>query len=1364
MHTRAPTQIPEDENIPNEFAGGDPRCHSASILGPPAVEWSCTCLVDLCQPGGSNTEVLVFALALLVQESVGGIEENDVLMWTKSVNLASAAYKPGEPWSAPDSWRREEQHIPKMLADAIRARSSAAIYTLGHSFFDLAVSYGDGVAFMLTYGMIEGYFEKVLSGKLRGLGHDARAGRGPLLHVYLAPRVASLLVQHGAALRAVVERTYEQFLEEHKPGERGGSAQKPVVKAMLALAQEENQMYQAELHDYEKVVRRQAREQQRRADAARRRETATKQRLQRKADAEVDRRTAAARDTAHKDVAHELKELRARVKYLEKQVAEDEEELKAANADNAQLRARVRTLEDRAARYGISATRRAERARADARELATKLEKELADSNSARDALLADKEKLEQQVCVMKKQSADKAIRVLCADGPGGTWPDDVRLLYMKLLVLGCAPSNLAEVVVSCIVACVPWAIDAGLELPDVGFARTLRGELGQLAKSESAIAIAGSRVVGAGVDATPINTAEYGTFNGRLENGRHLIMGGAFRFPGQTALIEAGSVATMFDRLSEDFEMIRAEVTRLHGADACAALLPTSGSVGLHKCGDGCVITTDNATAALAGRREISRLVANAVETSFGSAWAAMDDEARAAATLSYGANCFRHLPNTWLAGGEKFESAWLKTAMEASIAELAMSDEEKRKARITPGCAGLVRAIAKEFGTGEGVYAKGEGEKVFTPWVKTNYPQSLVVRIERAEKGSRFDIATRAAWAISYNRPILMDFLSTVTLADTNILKDYLLTMLGCLENVACINARAIVNDKFTEPMLFLAASKELDGWSVLDMAPICDMVVSALERGAADGTVWMTDDFKVFDAVTHPAFIEHETKRTLAEVRAADNKTTCKITQLVRAELYNPVETVNKDARALVAHAVTVWCKGMLKTLTEGEGAKYVAGGEYGIDKQTEAMKKHFTNTYRNTDEPCESYFGLVKYIKTRFTNLSVAHADAMAHALRNQLFSVLAPLVTKRRGPRSAHSANASKRAKKMTVARRGRLELLDERLRSVMMTAARRGLATAKKRAAADDAAAHEHALARRDEAIKKRLEQQVAQYVRAKAAFAIEPLDPVRLDAALSTCRTTAAQTALLRNQIRRLVDGCGLSRFKMKLTSTVDTNIGREGTDENREYLRRSLLAMYSTIAAENITLPTEPAVPQLKRRVVPRVGTVTAERLALDMKQMQSDDEIKTKAVELAAQAKSRAAPRLAQPAPVVDSSLVGRSVSVIFEMTYKEKGKRAVSGLFGCPGKITRVSDETTKIKKKKIGLGWAFIEYTDESEDWQLLRPTFYRANRAGGWRLIDEDEADLDAEYELEDGSDDGSSDGSDDDDDDDSGSSSEDGE
>ena len=58
----------------------------------------------------------------------------------------------------------------------------------------------------------------------------------------------------------------------------------------------------------------------------------------------------------------------------------------------------------------------------------------------------------------------------------------------------------------------------------------------------------------------------------------------------------------------------------------------------------------------------------------------------------------------------------------------------------------------------------------------------------------------------------------------------------MLGCLENIACLCARAIMNGKFTEPMLFYGASEELDGWSVLNMAPICDFLVDALEVIAA------------------------------------------------------------------------------------------------------------------------------------------------------------------------------------------------------------------------------------------------------------------------------------------------------------------------------------------------------------------------------------------------------------------------------------------------------------------------------------------------------------------------------------------------
>ena len=58
------------------------------------------------------------------------------------------------------------------------------------------------------------------------------------------------------------------------------------------------------------------------------------------------------------------------------------------------------------------------------------------------------------------------------------------------------------------------------------------------------------------------------------------------------------------------------------------------------------------------------------------------------------------RHLPNTWINGGEKHETEWLKAAVSESIDALDMTEAQKEKARLTPGCAGLVRAIAKASG----------------------------------------------------------------------------------------------------------------------------------------------------------------------------------------------------------------------------------------------------------------------------------------------------------------------------------------------------------------------------------------------------------------------------------------------------------------------------------------------------------------------------------------------------------------------------------------------------------------------------------------------------------------------------------------
>ena len=85
-----------------------------------------------------------------------------------------------------------------------------------------------------------------------------------------------------------------------------------------------------------------------------------------------------------------------------------------------------------------------------------------------------------------------------------------------------------------------------------------------------------------------------------------------------------------------------------------------------------------------------------------------------------------------------------------------------------------------------------------------------------------------------------------------------------------------------------------------------------------------------------------------------------------------------------------------------------------------------------------------------------------------------------------------------------------------------------------------------------------------------------------------------------------------------------------------------------------------------------------------------------------------------------------------------------------LFECPGKVTRVSDATTKVGGKKLGAGFAYIAWGDETTSWQLLRPGYYGQHRAAGWRIpADDEDASLDAEFEFEDADSDDSGDDSD---------------
>ena len=66
-------------------------------------------------------------------------------------------------------------------------------------------------------------------------------------------------------------------------------------------------------------------------------------------------------------------------------------------------------------------------------------------------------------------------------------------------------------------------------------------------------------------------------------------------------------------------------------------------------------------------------------------------------------------------------------------------------------------------------------------------------------------------------------------------------------------------------------------------------------------------------------------------------------------------------------------------------------------------------------------------------------------------------------------------------------------------------------------------------------------------------------------------------------------------------------------------------------------------------------------------------------------------------------------------------------------------TASSVDKSGSKRRKLGLGHIWIEYDDGAGAWLLAtRPTFYDADKLGGWRLVEERSSDAESSEEEED--------------------------
>lgn len=497
------------------------------------------------------------------------------------------------------------------------------------------------------------------------------------------------------------------------------------------------------------------------------------------------------------------------------------------------------------------------------------------------------------------------------------------------------------------------------------------------------------------------------------------------------------------------------------------------------------------------------------------------------------------------------------------------------------------------------------------------------------------------------------------------------------------------------------------------------------------------------------TVPAYADYRRKLAAATALAVDGKTRVMSISAVRAEIYSPTDATNIAATEKTLDHVKAFAAGMLNTMMNGQAARYVEGGEYSTEKQTQEMIAAFGGTDRNTNA-CESYFGALKYYEQLY-HCDLHNANAVVACRRDHVYgSVSKKYIKRQRRRKTDVSSSMEKKRKRDAVDSESRLAALGPELVDSIMRVSR---SSGKKRYRDDALAARARAdaasIARGEEKIEATLEKQTKCFVKAQDALVVDLVNSdadvmgrtllttltKRLDEALAREPKISGKRRLLVDNIKSYTLGRGIAAVEPKsFSSEVDASIGAVGSEMNNAFLRSALIGAYSHIKAEKIELLNEPAVPEMHRRVLPALGTPTLQRVAFESEQLRGAEALSAAAADYRARPSAptaRPRRRAQKPdLPAIDDELVTRQqrVDVAWELTYNRRGGGQLVKTFWCPGRITRVRSDSRG--------GWIHVEYDDKSSGWLLAsRPSFWMAEKAGAWRFEVTEDADGDADDE-----------------------------
>ena len=833
------------------------------------------------------------------------------------------------------------------------------------------------------------------------------------------------------------------------------------------------------------------------------------------------------------------KQKRRRLSEVSRALDDAEENLELKEAEHA--REMAKAVEAARAEERAVAARKLERMR---REVERKHELEvesLAKSMSAtaireaRRELLAERQDHAREVKELRDELLEDLWVPTRDSTRGMPFTPKTRLLIQRLLSENVPPASVPEVmsaVAEAILESFPERL-RGMKLPNPDFCRNQRMEAGALNEVVVAAAFAGAkRVVSIGADDSPVDGVEVNGTVARLQDADGVCTDwslAAEPIADKTAKAEASFIKEqVVDRLAAAAERLRDELEERYGPTASALLDPKECRFARLA---GSVAISDNASAAIATSRELGHLVQAAVVEELGREVVMMmtPDELDSATEMFLG-TCERHLANTLLDGATKAEAEFLTTRYADDLARLP------KDLRATLDVSALCRAVAKAYGTGDGLYAKGLSQIDWLPYLLDMTSGKEMLAFKRTDKGHRQDNQTDAARIIWWMRKEIVECASLNRDLGDHMLRQYLSTELQSEIIVATLYARAILDDKFTQRSVFFAASDELK-WSLLDMPEFYTCVRKACEIPTDEWkSTWLNPDWDIFEDIKEPAYDRWKLSYLERKACAAQ-----------RAELYAPKCAVNVKALPLAVEILRAHLRGMLHTIQSGQAMRRLDNGD--LAKPSDAAREAFKDAPRTTNR-CESLFGTGKQYMSNFANVSMRSGFDIALNQHNQLHAKTAGKYVARRR-RLGHQ--------KAQEPRDGRLARLDPRILAAAVVTARKGALDRRKDFAERLVEFRESQLQKALAAQRKKDEAEGRKMIAAVDAYQTKPVIPDdqvskvtmrrvenAIDAALGGLSSAVKRHEYLRAQLERITSGMGHPDLRPKhWTSGKDESIG---------------------------------------------------------------------------------------------------------------------------------------------------------------------------------------------------------------------------